>query len=193
MTLVAETERVLNKNKHTVQNSSHNLRKLDQEIVRFEEDVIKLDQTKKKLHEELLKNEEAGNKLLVDSQACQKVKEECTAKLELKKADFNKMKKDVKQTELEKLQSGAAEPAEEDSNKNKRRAEEAVRLRWSEGHRALRTCWPHEMRASGRRLQAAGGRERDAHDSDRFPIARAVRRRRRPVPRVGEEVVDRVP
>merc|ERR1712226_664587 len=39
---------------------------------------------------------------------------------------FDKLKKDVKKTELEKLQSGPTEPADEDSNKNKRRAEEAV-------------------------------------------------------------------
>ena len=99
--MVQETERALTRNRSTVANSAQNLRRLDQEIVRFEEDVIKLDQTKKKLHEELLKNEEAGNKLLVDSQACQKVKEECTAKLELKKADFNKMKKDMHSIEEE--------------------------------------------------------------------------------------------
>ena len=41
--LVAETERVLNKNKHTVTNSTGNLRKLDQEIKRGEEDIEKLD------------------------------------------------------------------------------------------------------------------------------------------------------
>ena len=41
--LVAETERVLNKNKHTVTNSTSNLRKLDQEIKRGEEDIEKLD------------------------------------------------------------------------------------------------------------------------------------------------------
>ena len=67
--------------------------------MRYEDDILKLDQAKKKLHEELLKNEEAGNKLLVDSQACQKVKEECTTKLELKKADFNRMKKDMHEIE----------------------------------------------------------------------------------------------
>merc|ERR1719510_1324459 len=39
---------------------------------------------------------------------------------------FTKLKKDVKETELEKLKSGPAEPAEEEANKNKRRAEEAV-------------------------------------------------------------------
>ena len=93
--LVTETERALTRNRSTVANSASNLRRLDTEILRGEEDIVKLDQAKKKLHEELLKNEEAGNKLLVDSQACQKVKEECTAKLELKKADFNKMKKDM--------------------------------------------------------------------------------------------------
>ena len=38
---------------------------------------------------------------------------------------LNKLKKDVKETELEKLQSGTTEAAEEDSNKNQRRAEEA--------------------------------------------------------------------
>ena len=65
--LVTDTERALTRNKSIVQNSSANVRKLDQEIMRYEEDILKLDQAKKKLHEELLKNEEAGNKLLVDS------------------------------------------------------------------------------------------------------------------------------
>ena len=92
---VAETERVLNKNKHTVQNSSHNLRKLDQEIARGEEDIEKLNQAKLKLQEEIEKNDVAGNKLLLDSQACQKVKEECQKNLEEKKNDFLAMKKEM--------------------------------------------------------------------------------------------------
>ena len=47
--LVAETERVLNKNKHTVTNSTGNLRKLDQEIKRGEEAIEKLNVEKDKL------------------------------------------------------------------------------------------------------------------------------------------------
>ena len=42
MNKVAETERIINKNKHTVLNSAGNLRKLDQEIQRGEEDIEKL-------------------------------------------------------------------------------------------------------------------------------------------------------
>ena len=82
----------MNKNKHTVQNSSQNLRKLDQEIARGEEDIEKLKSSKQKLQEEIEKNDIAGNKLLLDSQACQKVKEECQKNLEEKKNDFLKMK-----------------------------------------------------------------------------------------------------
>lgn len=44
--LVAETERVLNKNKHTVTNSTGNLRKLDQEIKRGEEAIERLNEEK---------------------------------------------------------------------------------------------------------------------------------------------------
>ena len=47
--LVAETERVLNKNKHTVTNSTGNLRILDQEIKRGEEAIEKLNVEKDKL------------------------------------------------------------------------------------------------------------------------------------------------
>ena len=49
--LVAETERILNKNKHTVTNSTGNLRKLDQEIKRGEEAIEKLSTEKEKLTE----------------------------------------------------------------------------------------------------------------------------------------------
>ena len=52
MQQVAETERVLNKNKHTIQNSASNLRKLDQEITRGEEDIEKLKNQRAKLQEE---------------------------------------------------------------------------------------------------------------------------------------------
>jgi len=92
---VVDTERTLNKNKHTVSNSSGSLRKLDQEIARGVEDIEKLNQAKQKLQEEIEKNEVAGNKLLVDSQACQKVKEDCQRQLEEKKNDFMKMKNEM--------------------------------------------------------------------------------------------------
>ena len=101
--VVAETERLLNKNKHTVQNSSHNLRKLDQEIQRGEEDIEKLNASKLKLQEEIDKNDVAGNKLLVDSQACQKVKEECAKNLDEKKNDFLKMKQEM--AEIDQLET----------------------------------------------------------------------------------------
>lgn len=51
--MVAETERTLNKNKHTIQNSASNLRKLDQEIQRGEEDIDKLQNQRGKLQEEI--------------------------------------------------------------------------------------------------------------------------------------------
>ena len=53
MNQCAETERTLNKNKHTVTNSASNLRKLDQEIARGKEDIEKLNLAKQKLAEEI--------------------------------------------------------------------------------------------------------------------------------------------
>jgi hypothetical protein len=41
-----------------------------------------LQKAKVKLSEELEKNDKAGQKLLIDSSACNKVKEDCTLKLE---------------------------------------------------------------------------------------------------------------
>ena len=67
MNQCAETERTLNKNKHTVSNSSSNLRKFDQEIARGNDDIEKLNLAKSKLAEEIQKNEVAANKLLLDS------------------------------------------------------------------------------------------------------------------------------
>ena len=78
-----------------MENSASNLRKLDQEIQRGEEDIEKLNNAKQKLQEEIAKNEVAGQKLLVDSQACQKIKEECQKALEEKKNDFLVMKKEM--------------------------------------------------------------------------------------------------
>ena len=46
---VSETERTLNKNRHTVQSSSDNIRKLDREIDRAQDDISKLTQEKDKL------------------------------------------------------------------------------------------------------------------------------------------------
>lgn len=62
---------------------------------RAEEDIEKLNSAKVKLQEEIEKNDVAGNKLLLDSQACAKVKEECQKNLEEKKNDFLAMKKEM--------------------------------------------------------------------------------------------------
>ena len=92
---VYETERQLNRNKTTVESSEANLRRIDQEIDRDREDIDKGTRAKEKLQEELNKNDEAGKRLLEDCQACEKVKDECNAKLESKKTAFQQMKKDM--------------------------------------------------------------------------------------------------
>ena len=100
---MSETERLLTRNKTTVSSSTGNLRRIDQEIGRCKEDVEKLELQKKKLSEETAKNDIAGKKLLEDVASCQKVKEECTAKLDSKRNDFNKMKKEM--SEIEKVEA----------------------------------------------------------------------------------------
>ena len=100
---VSDTERLLTRNKTTVSSSTGNLRRIDQEIGRCREDVEKLELQKKKLAEETSKNDIAGKKLLEDCETCQKVKMECTAKLDSKRNDFNTMKKEM--SEIEKVEA----------------------------------------------------------------------------------------
>jgi hypothetical protein len=74
---VQDTERQITRSRTTLQSSDLSLRKLDQEIFRAKEDIDKLTKAKVKLNEELQKNDQAGQKLLADMQACTKVKEDC--------------------------------------------------------------------------------------------------------------------
>lgn len=113
---VYETEKLINRNKTTLDSSEANLRRIDMEMDRDKEDIDKASRAKDKLQEELNKNDEAGKRLLEDCQACEKVKEECNAKLETKKSAFNQMKKDMAQIDA-------------DETKLKDRIEELVRDR----------------------------------------------------------------
>lgn len=75
------------------------MRKLDQEIIRSKDEIEKLNKSKAKIAEELAKNDQAGNKLMVDMKSCSDIKEDCQAKLDTKKADFNEMKRKINEIE----------------------------------------------------------------------------------------------
>ena len=93
--LVAETERVLNKNKHTVTNSTGNLRKLDQEIKRGEEAIERLNEEKDQLAEKVKQNEVTGRQLLNENEQVGETIKERKNSLEEKKNDFLSMKREM--------------------------------------------------------------------------------------------------
>lgn len=86
---------MLTRFKTTLESSESNVRKFDAEIERSEDDIQKTEKIIVDLQIELDKNDVAGKKILNEIQACELTKKDCNEKLEDRKQEFNKMKKDM--------------------------------------------------------------------------------------------------
>jgi len=95
-------ERQLTRYKQTLESSESNVRKCDQEIEKNQKSITESEQVIDDLQQELDKNDEAGKKILQETQSCENIKKDCNDKLEERKQVFNRMKKEMQEiTEIE--------------------------------------------------------------------------------------------
>ena len=88
-------DRQLTRYKTTLESSEQNVRKFDLEIEKNEEQIKTTEKIILDLQVELDKNDEAGKKILQEIQSCELSKKDCNEKLEDRKVEFNRMKRDM--------------------------------------------------------------------------------------------------
>jgi chromosome segregation ATPase len=90
---VNEFERTLTRFRTTLSTSDNNFKKIEQDLTRIKEDIQKNLNDCEKLSIDIQKNEEAGQALLMQMKACEAVKVDCDGKLDVRKKEFNDMKR----------------------------------------------------------------------------------------------------
>jgi|LauGreDrversion4_2_1035121.scaffolds.fasta_scaffold1141412_1 chromosome segregation ATPase len=90
---VNEFERTLTRFRTTLSTSDNSFKKIEQDLTRIREDIQKNIADVEKLNLDCQKNDEAGAALLIQMKACEDVKAECDQKLDVRKKEFNEMKR----------------------------------------------------------------------------------------------------